>query len=117
MNNWFLHQLDVNNAFLHGDLDETVYMEVPMGFVPSKPSQVSRLLKYLYGLKQASRQWYGKLSSLLVSCGYSHTPSDHSLFIKFVGSHFTALLIYVDDIFLAGNHIEEFEFIKTQLHL
>ena len=70
INQWYLKQLDVNNSFLHGDLNEKVYMIIPQGMQVTKPRQVCKLQRSLYGLKQANRQWYAKLSSFLISHGY-----------------------------------------------
>ena len=100
---WDLHQLDVNNAFLHGDLDEEVYLKLPPGFTCSSPTKVCHLQKSLYGLQQAPRQWFAKLSCKLREYGFVHSYADYSLFTYRKGSIFMALLVYVADIILAGN--------------
>jgi hypothetical protein len=112
---WFIYQLDVNNAFLHGDLQENVYMSVPDGVACNKPNQVCKLQKSLYGLKQASRKWYEKLTSLLVKEGNRQFNADHSLFTLSQQDQFTVLLIYVDDIILSGTSLSEIDIIKAIL--
>lgn len=103
---WFIHQLDVNNAFLHGDLHEEVYMSLPPGFQSGEKNQVCKLSRSLYGLKQASRQWNAKLTTALLSIGFSQAKSDPSLFTKAGSNCFAALLVYVDDIIIASDNME-----------
>jgi len=109
LNQWHLRQLDVNNAFLHGELDEEVYMQVSPGLSVPNSQMVCQLQRSLYGLKQASRQWFTKLSGLLTSHGFKQSHSDHSLFLRFTVSITTILLVYVDDIILTGNSNSEIQ--------
>ncbi|KAJ0533037.1 putative RNA-directed DNA polymerase [Helianthus annuus] len=113
---WFIHQLDVNNAFLHGDLDEEVYMKIPQGFSKENENRVCRLRKSLYGLKQASRNWYQKFTSALLGLGFSTSMADHSLFLYNNKDIFVAILIYVDDVIMVGNNLAKIQEIKTCLH-
>ena len=79
---WFIHQLDIDNAFLHGDLREEIYMKSPLGLSLPQPNLVCKLNKSLYGLKQASRNWNQKLTSKLLLFCYTQSSADHSLFVK-----------------------------------
>ncbi|KAJ9560758.1 LOW QUALITY PROTEIN: hypothetical protein OSB04_005918, partial [Centaurea solstitialis] len=102
--NWPIHQLDVKNAFLHGDLTETVYMRQPPGYVNSSfPDHVCRLRKALYGLKQAPRAWYHRFAVYLFSLGFLSSKTDTSLFTYHRGSDTIYLLLYVDDIILTAS--------------
>ncbi|KAB1227925.1 Retrovirus-related Pol polyprotein from transposon TNT 1-94 [Morella rubra] len=101
---WSLRQLDVQNAFLHGDLQEIVHMAQPTGFIhPDYPHFVCKLNRSLYGLKQAPRAWFSKLSSKLLELGFSASRSDSSLF-TFIRPHLQLyFLVYVDDIVITGS--------------
>ncbi|CAL9247936.1 unnamed protein product, partial [Arabidopsis halleri] len=101
---WPIKQLDVNNAFLQGELTEEVYMTQPQGFIDKdRPQHVCKLRKPIYGLKQAPRAWYMALKTHLLRTGFSNSLADTSLFIKHTGKSFVYVLVYVDDILVTGN--------------
>ncbi|BBN68869.1 wall-associated kinase 2 [Prunus dulcis] len=88
--NWFIHQLDVQNAFLNGDLHEVVYMELPPGL---------------------RRQG----ENICTKAGYQQSKADYSLFTKAEDNSFTVVLIYLDDILITGNDLQEMERLKKFL--
>lgn len=110
-----MSHLDVNNAFLNGDLNEDVSMTPPLGLHLSDPTLVCKLDKSLYGLRQASRQWNTKLKATLLTKGYSVSENNSSLFFKKRGDLVLYLAIYVDDILVVGNDHEEITDIKAYL--
>lgn len=129
MKEWHVHQLDVSNAFLNGELEETVYMSMPRGYSSygsriklgymetggAKTKLVCRLMKALYGLLQASRQWHHKLSVTLVSIGFSRSKADYCLYLRVEDGIITLVLIYVDDILISGNCQETIVELKAVL--
>lgn len=99
-----LQQMDVKTAFLNGELEEEVYMKQPEGFPSSDGEQlVCKLKKSIYGLKQASRQWYLKFHNIISSFGFVENVMDQCIYLKVSGSKVCFLVLYVDDILLATN--------------
>ncbi|KAK9166665.1 hypothetical protein Scep_001856 [Stephania cephalantha] len=95
---WSLRQLDINNAFLNGNLVEDVFTNQPRGFVSlGFPNHVCKLHKVLYGLKQAPRAWFDQLKSTLVSWGFQNSKADNSLFFHHVGNSELFILVYMDE--------------------
>ena len=113
----FLHQMDVKTAFLNGDLDETVYMEQPEGFkVKGKETWVCRLLKAIYGLKQASRQWYLKMDDFLTNhLHLSRNPADECLYSGCQNGSVLIIALYVDDLLIACSDMATLNTVKTEL--
>jgi hypothetical protein len=103
-------------VFLHGDIQEEVYMYQPSGYVDQNhPHHVCRLQKPLYGLKQALRVWYSKLSTTLQSLGFIPSKADTSIFI-FVDRNVTIyMLIYVDYIIITGSSHQAVSILLSQL--
>ncbi|KAH9802834.1 retrovirus-related pol polyprotein from transposon RE1 [Citrus sinensis] len=112
-----VQQFDVKNAFLHGDLSEEIYMDLPPGCSgPERLNQkVCKLKKSLYGLKQSPRAWFGKFTKAMVRFGYNQSNSDHTLFIKKRQGKITVLIVYVDDMVVTGNDEEETEALQKYL--
>nr|KAJ0186480.1 hypothetical protein LSAT_V11C900458500 [Lactuca sativa] len=97
--NFIVYQMDVKTTFLHGVLEEEVFLNQPPGFVDKDhPDYVYRLDKAVYGLKQAPRAWYETLTSYLLENGYRRGAIDNTLFIKNKGLDMVLVQIYVDDI-------------------
>ena len=99
---WQLHQMDVKNVFLHGDLQEEIYMKLPSGITNSSPHDVCNLKRSLYGLKQAPQAWFEKFRSTILSFSFTQSQYDSSLFFHTSASGIVLLLVYVDDIIITG---------------
>lgn len=93
---WVIEQLDVNNAFLNGFLEEEVYMDQPPGFKTNDTLKVCKLQKALYGLKQAPRAWFNRLHTVLLQMGFEGSKCDPSLFIMHKSNAVVYALIYVE---------------------
>lgn len=113
MTDWEEIQMDVTNAFLQGDLHDTVFMKLSQGyshigrriklndtFVKAASNLVCQLRKSLYRLKQALRQWFFKMSTTLVNNNFAQSKADYSMFTQTINKQITVVLVYVDDLLI-----------------
>jgi hypothetical protein len=113
---WPLHQLDVKNAFLHDDLQEEAYMKIPPRFANEHTiEKVCRLKNSLYDLKQSPRAWFDRFRRVVCDMGYSQCKDDHTVFFKHKGLSIIVLVVYVDDIVISGDYVEEIKCLKEKL--
>ncbi|GJZ80444.1 retrovirus-related pol polyprotein from transposon TNT 1-94 [Tanacetum coccineum] len=112
---WELHQMDVHNAFLHEDLEEEVFMKLSPGLHKGQHEEACKLRKSLYGLRQAPRCWFSKLSSTLKKYRFVQSYSDYSLFTLQQNGVQLNVLVYVDDLIVSRNDHEAITQFKTYL--
>jgi len=102
-----VEQMDVKTAFLHGDLEEEIYMQQLEGFaVKGKKELVCKLKKSLYGLKQSPRMWYQKFDTFIQGLGFTRSKAAHYVYFKLIGDRVIYLVLYVHDMLLVGNDKE-----------
>jgi hypothetical protein len=111
-----LEQLNVKTAFLHGELEEEIYMDQSEGFiVPDKENYVCKLRRSLYGLKQSPRQWYKRFDSFMLSHGFKRSKYSSCVYIKHVNGSPIYLLLYVDNMLIAAKSRKEITTLKKLL--
>jgi len=112
-----LDQLDVKTAFLHGDLEEEIYMSQPMGFKTArKGHMVCKLKKLLYGLKQSPKQWYKRFDSFIQGKKYTQSHYDPCAYYnKLASGEYIYLLLYVDDMLIASKSRYAIDKLKKDL--
>ncbi|GLU09096.1 hypothetical protein SLE2022_259720 [Rubroshorea leprosula] len=115
-NSWPVFQLDVKSAFLHGDLDEQVFIAQPPGYVKAgNEHKVYKLKRALYGLKQAPRAWYSRIEAYFLKEGFQKCPYEHTLFTKTEGGKMLIVCLYVDDLIYTGNDKAMFDKFKKSM--
>jgi hypothetical protein len=111
-----LEQLDVKIAFLHGELEEEIYVDQPEGFiVTGKDDLVCKLKRLLYGLKQSPRQWYNRFDSFMLAHEFKKSQYDRCVYIKFVNGSPIYLMLYIDDMLIDAKRKKEITTLKAQL--
>lgn len=116
-NGWEVHHLDVKSAFLNGELLEDVYVIQPDGFVKEgQEHMVYKLFKALYGLRQAPRAWYAKLSKCLEKLGFIKCPFEHAVYTKREGNEALVIGVYIDDLLITETNISIINKFKQEMN-
>ncbi|KAH9750232.1 hypothetical protein KPL71_013800 [Citrus sinensis] len=116
LRNLEIHQIDVKTAFLNGDLDEEIYMEQPEGFIaPGQEKKVCKLVKSLYGLQQAPKQWHEKFDHTMITSGFKINECDKCVYVKETENGYVILCLYVDDMLIVGSDDDMIKSTKNML--
>jgi hypothetical protein len=111
-----IEHMDVKTPFLHGDMEEEIYMKQPEGFVvKGKQQLVCKLKRSIYGINKSPRMWYQKFDTHILSFGFVRRKYDHCIYSKEEGEHFIYVSLYVDDMLLIGNNIDTRKEVKKKL--
>ena len=109
-----IEQMDLKTTFLHGDLEEEIYMKQPEGFITKGKEELDyKLKKTIFGLKQSPRMWYHKFDSYIPVLGLVRKQVDHYMYYKQVGENLNYVVLYVDDMLLVGKRIEIIKKVKS----
>jgi hypothetical protein len=113
---FLIHQMDTKIAFLNGELEEEIYIDQPDGFVVNgQEGKVDKLLKSLYGLKKAPKQWHKKFDKILTSGNFTVNECDKCVYYRYGEGNGVILCLYVDDILIFGNNIDVIKEVKDFL--
>ncbi|WVZ16028.1 hypothetical protein V8G54_013594 [Vigna mungo] len=113
---WRIWQMDVKSAFLNGPLEEEVYVRQPPGFEKEGQEQkVYRLNKAMYGLRQAPRAWNIHIDALLTKPGFQKCSVEFGIYVKIIGQHMLLICLYVDDLLITGDSVDEIEKFKKRM--
>ena len=107
--------MDVNSAFMHGDIHKEIYMNHPKGYI-TDPSLVCKLKKSLYGLKQAPREWYSKMDAFLLSQNFQRCKSDPNVYIQQCDGNLIIIVLYFNYLLITGTTVNSILVIKAALH-
>ena len=108
--------MDVKTTFLNGELEEEIYMEQSEGFiVHSKEKKVCRLVKSLYGLNQAPKQWHAKFDQIMFANGFMINDCDKCVYIKNIMNHELIVCLYVDGMLIMSKEIDDVNATKRML--
>ncbi|GJU77038.1 ribonuclease H-like domain, reverse transcriptase, RNA-dependent DNA polymerase [Tanacetum coccineum] len=114
---WKVHHLDVKSAFLHGRLEEEVYVTQPEGYVKANhPAKVYKLSKALYGLRQAPRAWNSRLDKCLKGLNFTRCGLEYPVYTRKQHGNILIVGVYVDDLIVTGNCDGDVKYFKQQMN-
>lgn len=113
---WEIHQVDIKSAYLHAEIKEDIYMRAPPGYLKQgDEGKVLKLLRCLYGLKQAGFEWSEKLASVFLKIGFTRSQIDQAVYFKRSDKKHMVITVSVDDMAVTSRYPEHITKFKDEL--